>query len=88
MSSLDLLQFELQNLADEKKAKHLSQFFKTGKGQYAEGDVFLGINIPIIKNVVKRYYADLSMQDIAKLLMEELRLKQTSTDKKTFSIHI
>ncbi len=68
MSSLDLLQFELQNLADEKKAKHLSQFFKTGKGQYAEGDVFLGINIPIIKNVVKRYYADLSMQDIAKLL--------------------
>ncbi len=68
MTGFELLQFELQNLADEKKAKHLSQFFKTGKGQYAEGDVFLGINVPVIKSVVKKYYADLSLKDMASLL--------------------
>lgn len=59
---------ELQAQADEKKAKHLSQFFKTGKGQYAEGDIFLGINVPIIKSIVKKYYKDMSSEDIAFML--------------------
>ncbi len=66
------LQQELQNLADKKKAKHLSQFFKTGKGQYAEGDVFLGINVPTIKSIVKKYYQDLRLEDIVSMLHSPL----------------
>ena len=68
MTAAKQLQQELQNLADEKKAKHLSQFFKTGKGQYAEGDVFLGINVPTIKSIVKKYYKDVRLEDIVSML--------------------
>lgn len=68
MSAVKQLQQELQNLADEKKAKHLSQFFKTEKGQYAEGDIFLGINVPTIKSIVKKYYKNIEPEDIVFML--------------------
>lgn len=68
MKTVKELQQELQNLADAKKAKHLSQFFKTGKGQYAEGDIFLGINVPTIKSIVKKYYKDMKLEDIVSML--------------------
>lgn len=45
---------ELLSVADEEKAKHLQRFFKTGKGQYAEGDIFLGIVVPHTRDIVKR----------------------------------
>ena len=44
---------ELFSVANPEKAKFLQGFFKTGKGQYAEGDVFLGIVVPITRNIVK-----------------------------------
>ncbi len=44
---------ELFSVADSEKAKFLQGFFKTGKGQYAEGDIFLGIVVPLIRNIVK-----------------------------------
>lgn len=45
---------ELHSVADVEKAKHLQQFFKTGKGQYAEGDIFLGIVVPVTRDIVKK----------------------------------
>jgi 3-methyladenine DNA glycosylase AlkD len=44
---------ELHSVANPEKAVFLQRFFKTGKGQYAEGDVFLGIAVPIVRNIVK-----------------------------------
>ncbi|KAA6301534.1 MAG: hypothetical protein EZS26_002278 [Candidatus Ordinivivax streblomastigis] len=44
---------ELLSVANPEKAKFLQGFFKTGKGQYAEGDVMLGILVPLTRNVVK-----------------------------------
>ena len=44
---------ELHSVANPEKAKFLQKFFKTGKGQYAEGDVFLGIVVPLIRDIVK-----------------------------------
>jgi 3-methyladenine DNA glycosylase AlkD len=45
---------ELQSVANPEKARFLQGFFKTGKGQYAEGDVLLGIVVPQTRDIVKR----------------------------------
>ena len=54
----------IQNLkafASKEKAEVLKRFFKTGKGEYAEGDVFIGITVPNIRSVCKKFYKELSL---------------------------
>ena len=60
------LNSELQLLADPKTAKASAWFFKTEKGDYGYGDVFLGIKVPVIRNLIKGYL-DLSLDEIASL---------------------
>jgi 3-methyladenine DNA glycosylase AlkD len=50
----DFILQELLSIANPEKAKFLQSFFKTGKGQYAEGDVMLGIVVPLTRDIVKR----------------------------------
>ena len=45
----------LRSLHDPAKAAFFPKFFKTGPGQYGEGDVFLGITMPQVRSVVKTY---------------------------------
>lgn len=61
------LKKDMQNLANPKKAKLLAGFFKTGKGDYGEGDIFLGIQVPESRKIAKRY-KDLELLDIERLL--------------------
>ncbi|TGK04931.1 DNA alkylation repair protein [Leptospira semungkisensis] len=53
-SSQEVLQ-EIRSFADPKKVSILSSFFKTGKGQYGEGDIFLGIQVPPLRKLSKKY---------------------------------
>lgn len=55
-------------MADAKKAKILMGFFKTGKGEYGEGDSFLGITNPQTRLVVKEAWKDTSLDEAKKLV--------------------
>ena len=64
------LQDELQSIADTKYAAFVAGYFKTGKGDYGEGDVFLGIKVPVLQKIVKKY--NLTLAEIEKLLESEV----------------
>ncbi|PKM89426.1 DNA alkylation repair protein [Candidatus Falkowbacteria bacterium HGW-Falkowbacteria-2] len=62
--------------ADADKGKFLGHFFKTGKGQYGEGDKFLGITVPVTRALAKQY-SEASLEDVAVLIKNsyhEIRL--------------
>jgi 3-methyladenine DNA glycosylase AlkD len=62
---------ELQKCASPKKAKILSGFFKTGKGEYGEGDKFIGVVVPEIRKISKKHL-DLSLKEIEKHLHSKI----------------
>ncbi|MGW4367758.1 DNA alkylation repair protein [Nocardia takedensis] len=57
----------LAEVADVEDARNLGRFFKTGPGEYGEGDVFLGVRVPATRAVAKRF-ADLPLAEIDVLL--------------------
>jgi 3-methyladenine DNA glycosylase AlkD len=67
---------EIYSHQDRNKAQILSRFFKTGKGQYGEGDIFLGLTVPVSRKIALKY-KDISNTDISCLLknkIHEIRL--------------
>ncbi len=67
INMLQQLQNDVKKLSDPKKAEILQRFFKTGKGQYGEGDVFVGLVVPQSRLLAKKY-SDLSLSGITTLL--------------------
>jgi 3-methyladenine DNA glycosylase AlkD len=61
------VQSALRQLADPERAKNSAWFFKTGPGQYGEGDRFLGIRVPAQRKVA-HLFRQLPLQQVARLL--------------------
>lgn len=60
----------LKKVSSPAKAKASSWFFKTGAGQYGEGDIFIGVTMPEQRIIAKKYTNDVSLNDIAGLLAD------------------
>lgn len=65
--SLKKLKKDLKEKSNPEKAEILQRFFKTGKGQYGEGDIFLGVMVPETRTIAKKYF-DLDVRDVKDLL--------------------
>ncbi len=67
----------MESLLDEKQRQELLRFFKTGPGEYGEGDEFLGLKVPQTREIVKTAAKDFPLSEIPELLMSrwhEVRL--------------
>ena len=69
-ATLGALRRELRAEADPDDAVNLQRFFKTGKGQYGEGDRFLGVRVPVLRRLA-RDYRDLPAADAIRLLQSK-----------------
>ena len=69
-SASDVL-VDLRSVATVSRAESSSWYFKTGKGQYGEGDVFIGVTVPMQRKIASTYHA-LSYSELAKLLNSKL----------------
>ncbi|MBP5481417.1 MAG: DNA alkylation repair protein [Paludibacteraceae bacterium] len=73
---------------DEAQARHLSRFFKTGPGQYGEGDLFLGIKVPTTREIVKQQWKSTSFDELEECVASpyhEIRLAALLTLIQIFS---
>jgi len=61
------IQKKLQQLGSKDKAKVLQRFFKTGPGEYGEGDVFIGVRVPDLRKLSKKYQ-DITIKEVMQLL--------------------
>lgn len=71
MTKLVDLEKELQKLKNPQKAKVMARFFETGKGQYGEGDIFLGLTVPQQRQVAKNY-PHLTLKELQQLLSSKI----------------
>ena len=68
---------EMLRHSDPAQVPGLSRFFKTGPGQYGEGDLFLGIKVPVTRTVVKRLWREIGFPELEECLASgyhEIRL--------------
>lgn len=57
----------LLELRDDTEARHLMRFFRCAPGEYGEGDMFLGIRVPVTRSIVREYRRDAVLEDALRL---------------------
>lgn len=72
----ELIDTELKLNSDKFKADKLQKYFKTGNGEYGEGDIFLGLSLDFLNQTAKKY-KDIEFKDIKKLLKSKYHEERT-----------
>ncbi|HYP29706.1 MAG TPA: DNA alkylation repair protein [Blastocatellia bacterium] len=67
MTITNEIRARMRELADDERAHVLQRFFKTGPGEYGEGDLFLGITIPELRKLAKQYRS-VRLEEVLSLL--------------------
>lgn len=70
VNRLNSIQKEIRSHALPIRAKFVASFFKTGKGQYGEGDIFLGLTVPLCRRIANKY-VHLQIEDVLILLQSK-----------------
>ena len=70
-AAVDALRRDMASLADPAKVEVLLRFFKTGKGQYGEGDVFIGLKVPQSRQVARKY-SGIALEGVKELLYSKI----------------
>ena len=70
-SVIKQFQQAIKKAGSAERAKTYQWFFKTGKGEYGEGDLFYGITVPVQRKIAKHFYLDLTLTDLAKTLQSK-----------------
>ena len=76
MTAKEIIRY-MESLRNEEQRQVLMRFFKTGPGEYGEGDEFLGLKVPQTREVVKLTAGDTPLDEVPELLMSrwhEVRL--------------
>lgn len=71
MNPVDTIKAELQKKSNKYRAEKSQRFFKTGRGEYGEGDVFMGVSVPDQRKIAKEF-TDISLTEISKLLCSDI----------------
>lgn len=72
MSTAAAVRTALRKHAKPAKAALLQRFFKTGKGQYGYGDVFIGVMVPEQRAIVKRFYKTIPLSEVSELVKSNI----------------
>src|SRR5574344_2904535 len=68
MKKSEEIKNKILTFKNEEKALHFMKFFKTGKGQYGEGDKFIGLSVPEQRQIAKEFYDEVAINDLQVLL--------------------
>ena len=68
--AIEMITAELRKLSTAEKRDVFPRFFKAGKGEYGEGDRFLGVTVPNVRSVA-RLHKDIALADIRELMLSE-----------------
>jgi 3-methyladenine DNA glycosylase AlkD len=71
LGTAEEVKHNLSKKIDTEKAQFLPRFFKTGKGQYGEGDIFIGVTVPN-QRIVAKMFKDLPLKEISRLLKSKI----------------
>lgn len=76
--SVEKIKKELRKYSTKERAKNNAWFFKTGKGEYGEGDFFIGVTVPNVRSVVKKFLEVSELKDATELLQSKYHEERLS----------